>query len=79
MIILAKKEIDLDDYCPGNRVHVGPDIEAVIESTTLSVTADGMLFVNWLRVVWWADGIRHSQEISPWEARPAVNGEMGFK
>jgi hypothetical protein len=79
MIAIADRTLNLGEFCPGQRVHVGPGIEGVIESTTLALTADGLVFVNWLRVVWWVDGVRHSQEVSPWEARPAANGAMEFK
>jgi len=70
--------IDLGDYAPGLRVHVGDSIEAVIESTTIAKGTDGEPFINWVRVVWWADGIRQCQELSPWEARPVQNGNIGF-
>jgi hypothetical protein len=40
--------------------------------------ANDRLFVNWIRVIWWADGIRQCQELSPWEVRPAHNGVIGF-
>jgi hypothetical protein len=69
---------DLGDYCPGARVHVGDGIEAVIESATIARMANDRLFVNWIRVIWWADGIRQCQELSPWEVRPAHNGVIGF-
>jgi len=70
--------IDIGDYIPGERVHVGDSIEAVIESVTISKAPDGILFVNWIRVVWWANGIRQCQELSPWEAKPAQNVSIGF-
>jgi hypothetical protein len=69
---------DLGDYCPGSRVHVGDGIEAVIESATIARMPDCSLFINWIRVVWWADGIRQCQELSPWEVRPVQNGAIGF-
>ena len=70
--------IELGDYTPGSRVHVGDAIEAVIESVTIAQHPDGTLFINWVRVIWWADGVRQCQELSPWESRPVQNGIIGF-